>query len=268
MSFLDARAVRSRGYNTEHSPRRVPAIDQEPPLTWAVLERLALSVGLAAASGAGYYAVGLTRDPTQVRELFTPIDREIPFVAHSVWIYLWALPAALSPLFVVRSRRLLHRTAVAFAVVMAVSLCFFTFVPVSSVFLRVDRARLDVSRPSEWLVALIYTIDPPTNCFPSLHVSITSLAAFAVWKANRVYGALALLAAALVGISVCTVKQHFVLDAVAGLSLAAIVRALVLRPYQPLPGESPAFGWGGTVAFLGLVVVVYGGCYGAFLLAN
>ena len=258
----------SADLNAQSTMPGVGTIDHEPPQKWAVLERVALTVGLASFSIVGYFAVGLSRDPARARELATPLDDQIPFVASWAWMYLWAVPAALSPLFLVRSRRLLRRTALAYAVVMAVSLVFFTMMPVTSVRLRVDRATLDVTRPSDWLVALIYTIDPPYNCFPSLHVSITALAGFAVWKANRALGGLAVLAAGLVAISVCTIKQHFLLDAIAGLALAAMVRGLILQPYKPLAGEMPAFGWRGTVAFLGLVILVYGGFCGAYLLRS
>jgi membrane-associated phospholipid phosphatase len=233
----------------------------------AVLERLALTVGLVTFFIAGYFGVGYVADPTRGWELATPLDDQIPFVARSVWVYLWAFPAALLPLFVVRCPRLLRRTALAYATVIAVSLVCFAAFPVTVARFRVDSAMLDISRPSDWAVSVVYALAPPCNCFPSLHLSITALAAFSTWKASRPLGAAAFLGVGLVGVSVCTVKQHFLPDPLGGLALAALVDALILRPYDPRLCEMPAYTWRGPVIYMGFLVLVYAGFYVAFLWA-
>jgi membrane-associated phospholipid phosphatase len=73
---------------------------------------------------------------------------------------------------------------------------------------------------------------------------------------------------ALIGVSICTVKQHFVLDAVGGAALAALVYAFVLRPYEPPPGTDPAYGWPGPAAYVLLLVAVYAGFYAGFINAS
>ena len=64
--------------------------------------------------------------------------------------------------------------------------------------------------------------------------------------------------------SICTVKQHFVLDGLGGLALAVVVYAFVLRKYAPPPGTDPAYGWRGPAAYAALLAVVYAGFYAAF----
>jgi len=228
------------------------------------LPRPLLTIGVVAFFLAGYFGVGRYVDPASARDLGSALDRRIPFIAASVWVYLWVFPASLLPLFLVRCPRLFQRTLLAYGLAIGASLFVFVAFPVTSIALRADQAALDVTRFSPWAVALLYRLDPPVNLFPSLHLSIAGLAALSAWKAKRAYGAAAFVGVALIGLSICTVKQHFVLDGVGGAVLAAILYALVLRPYAPEPGTDPAFGWRGPAAYLVLLVAVYAGFYAGF----
>lgn len=234
----------------------------------ASLERALLTVGLVIFFIAGYFGVGTSRDPQRARELQTFVDDQIPFVAASVWTYLLIFPSALLPLFVVRCQRLFRRTAVAYAIVIAVSLFCFAFFPVTSSALRADGVMLDRGRASDWAVATLYSIDPPYNLFPSLHLSIAVLAAFAVWKAARRYGMAAFVTLVVVAMSVCTVKQHVVLDVVGGGALGALVSFFVLRPYRPQAGVEPAYSWRGPLLYVAFLAMVYTGFYLAFYFAS
>lgn len=183
-----------------------------------------------------------------------------------MWVYLWVFPASVLPLFVVRCPRLLRRTVASYGAAIAVSLVLFAALPVTSTGLRMDRSALDATRFSPWAVSLLYRIDPPFNLFPSLHLSIAALGALSAWKARRSYGAATLVGVALTGASICTVKQHFVLDGLGGIALAAGLHGLVLRGYRPTPGEDPSYGWRGPAAYAALLAVNYAGFYVAFRL--
>jgi membrane-associated phospholipid phosphatase len=232
------------------------------------LERAILTVSLVIFFIAGYFGVGASRNPDQARELKTFLDDQIPFIAGSVWTYLLIFPSALLPLFVVRCRRLFRRTAVAYAIAITVSVFCFAFFPVSSIGLRAGGAMLDPGRASDWAVATLYSIDPPYNLFPSLHLSIAVLAAFSVWKATRRYGIAAFVTLIVVGVSVCTVKQHVVLDVAGGGALGALVSFFVLRPYRPQAGVEPAYSWRGPLLYVAFLVVVYTGFYVTFYIAS
>lgn len=230
-----------------------------------LLERVALTTGLMIFFVTGYFGVGTSRNLPHAHVLTTVLDERIPFVAGSVWMYLWVFPCALMPLFVVRCTHLFRRTAIAYAVVIAISvICFITF-PVTSVGLRMAQAKLDVSVFSQWAISLIYSIDPPYNLFPCLHLSVAGVAAFSVWKASKPYGSALLLSVILVGVSVCTVKQHYLLDVLGGIALAAFANALILRRYTPLDGATLAYSWRGPAGFLIFALVVYAIFYVAFL---
>ena len=65
--------------------------------------------------------------------------------------------------------------------------------------------------------------DSPASCLPSLHVAASYLAAFAVLHHDRRHAALLSLWATAIFVSTLTTKQHYVVDGLAGLALAAAV---------------------------------------------
>jgi membrane-associated phospholipid phosphatase len=230
-----------------------------------VLERAALTAGLAAFFVAAYFGVGLSTDPARASESVSPFDEHIPFIAHSVWVYLWVFPSALIPLFVVRCQRLFRRAALAYAIAITVCIIFFAAFPTTSVRLRARPAMLDDRRPSDWAISILYSFDPPYNLFPSLHLSIAALAAFSAWKASKPYGAVVFVGVGFVGLSVCTVKQHFLLDSVGGVVIAWLTAALILLPYRPQAGVTSAYSWRGPAIYLLFLGLVYTGFYVAYL---
>ncbi len=232
-----------------------------PVLTSAFLERAALSLGVIVLFLAGYFGIGLAVDRSRAIALGTPLDARIPFIASSVWIYLWAFPAAFLPLFVVRCPRLFRRTLLAYAAAIGVSVLFFAAMPVTSAGLRADPGSLDPTETSPRAVALLYRLDPPVNLFPSLHLSIAVLAASSAWLASRSYGAAAYAGVALLAVSICTVKQHFVVDGLAGIALALALNGFLLRSYRPEAGHDPAYGRGGPLAYAALLAAFYGAIY-------
>jgi membrane-associated phospholipid phosphatase len=231
------------------------------------VERAALTLGVLVLFVGGYFGVGRNVDPSRARQLATSLDGRIPFIARSVWVYLGVFPASLLPLFLVRCPHLFRRAMLSYGIAIAVSLAIFAAMPVTSIGLRRNRSTLDVTHVSPWAVSVLYAVDPPFNLFPSLHLSIALIASLAVGKARRSYGAAAFVGVALVAGSICTVKQHFVLDGLGGAALAAVVHAAVLRPYRPEPGIDPAYGWQGPAAYAALLAVLYAGLYLGFRLA-
>ena len=217
---------------------------------------------------AGYFGVGLAVDPARARALGTVLDAAIPFIPETIWIYLLVFPASLAPLFVVRSQRLFRRAMSAYAVAIVASVLVFALFPVTSAGLRVDAASLDRSRFSSWAVAKLYAIDPPFNLFPSLHLSIAALASLSAWKAKRAWGRAALFAVAVIAVSICTVKQHFVADAAGGGAIAAAVYALILRPFTPGEDGEPAYGSTGPWAWAGVVAAAFALLYAWFRIAG
>ena len=215
----------------------------------------------------GYFGVGLASDHRHARGLATSLDAKIPFVADSIWVYLAVFPAALLPLFLVRCPRLFRRTVASYGAAFAVSMGAFVAFPVTSSGLRVDPATLDPKGFSTWGVAWLYRLDPPYNLFPSLHLAIALLSAASAWKASRAYGAAALGCVVPIALSILTVKQHFVVDGLGGVAVAAVAYATLVRPYEPRGGSDPAYGWRGPAGYVLACALAFAGLYAGFLLA-
>jgi len=75
----------------------------------------------------------------------------------------------------------------------------------------------------------MYIVDEPNNCFPSLHVSISFLASFVMWRKSRIEGVFFLIWSAAISISTLTTKQHYVADIIGGTLIAIFFYQLMFR---------------------------------------
>jgi membrane-associated phospholipid phosphatase len=220
----------------------VPAAPADAPR-----ERAILLVVLFAFWAAGYYGVGLTRDPRYAHVLRTAWDDAVPFLPITIWIYCCVYTAMLLPLFTVRCRVIFRRVALAYAFVIGVSAICFAVYPVTSSGFRPALSDLADAPFHVWGLKLNLFLDPPVNLFPSLHLSIATLAAWTAWKVRRTYGVLAFALTAAIAVSVLTLKQHYWVDAVAGFALGSTAYTLFVRRSEA--HAHAAYGWGGPLAY-------------------
>jgi membrane-associated phospholipid phosphatase len=192
-------------------------------------ERAMLGMGVALLWGVGYFWMGWHGPAGRVHEVATPIDARIPFVAQAIWPYLCVFPLALSPLVFVRDAALMRRIALAYAATIVVSLLCFALYPVSASDLRPSVSAPGVSAAA---VRVLYALDPPYNLCPSLHVSLAVLAAISASKALKRHAGLLFAAACAIAVSTCLIKQHFLVDVLAGAVLAALVAGVTLRAHH------------------------------------
>jgi hypothetical protein len=226
-------------------------------------EKLALVGLLLIVWGPGYYAIALTTDPRAARSLGTALDAAIPFVPVTVYLYSWVYTAMLYPLFTVRCIRLFRRVAMAYCLVIAISLVAFRLFPVTSIGFRPDPRLLQDDNFHEWGVRLNFFLDPPFNLFPSLHLSIATLVALTAWKVRPAYGAMATLMASGIALAVLTLKQHYLVDGVAGITLGAASYGVLVHPLRVSNSRADrlAYGWGGPTGYLGFHILVILGLY-------
>lgn len=223
------------------------------------VERWSRVAALFAFNFAGYYLIGLSGDPAGAARLHTRLDDAIPFLPWTEVLYFSVYTAMLYPAFVVRDRLLFRRVTHAYLAVICVSLlCWWVF-PVTAIGLRADPTTLDPAVFWEWGVRANYALDPPFNMFPSLHLSIATLAGLCGWTARRAFGLAAAPVVAGIAVSICTVKQHYAVDGLAGLVLGTAAWAALVRraPEAALPQDERATGWGGPLAWAGFTALVY-----------
>ena len=188
------------------------------------------------------------------------LDDRIPL--QPAWVLVYGslyLFLILLPVFVVRQEGHIRRTVFAYLAVWTTAYVWFFFYP--TVAPRPDNPVVGGGFPA-WGLRFLYEADPPYNCFPSLHVAHSVVSALSSYRVHRGLGVGAAACALVVGVSTLFTRQHYVLDVVAGIFLAAVAYTVFLRqvPRQDVPEfdrrAAPAL----AVVVAGIVVVGIG-CY-------
>lgn len=175
---------------------------------------------------ATHYALTLT--PIDVS---TSWDHLLPCVPFFMLIYAMIYPTAIFPLFIVGDVELFKRIIYAYCCLEIVTLlCFFIFPVHMSIRPSIDS--LVVDDFWDWCLCLCYYLDQPTCCFPSLHVSTSTLSALCCLKVNRKWGYFFLFIASSISISTLLVKQHFIADVLLGVSLAYLFYSIFVKSYH------------------------------------
>jgi membrane-associated phospholipid phosphatase len=90
--------------------------------------------------------------------------------------------------------------------------------------------RPDYPKSDFWILNFtmncVRTVDSPTNCFPSLHVALTTISAWAVRRKGPKISALFFVWSIAIFISTLTTKQHYFIDILGGIGIAAGVVSL------------------------------------------
>lgn len=183
---------------------------------------------MAAAWYAGFCALysltgaGLLRAPKDLPML--AIDREIPFLDWTIWVYLSQFLFLFLCYAGLRTAKGITRMAYSLTLASLLAFGIFVLFPTSS--------------PREGFHAngkafqFLYAIDSPANCFPSLHVALAWLAALGLRDERRGWGTAFLFWAAAISLSTITTKQHYFIDLVGGFALAGLCRYIIRRCLQ------------------------------------
>jgi membrane-associated phospholipid phosphatase len=159
-------------------------------------------------------------------ELELALDRRLPLVPAwsivygAVYSFLIVLPV-----LVVRQTTHIRRLYVAYLLVWITAYVSFLLFP------TVAPRPVNVVGDgfAVWGLRFLYSADPPSNCFPSLHVAHSFVSALSCYRVHRTLGVAAAFCALLVAVSTVFSKQHYILDVLAGMLLAALAYVVVLR---------------------------------------
>ena len=151
----------------------------------------------------------------EARQLKLPADDWIPYRPNWVWIYGFLYyPVILYINWVGQSPGRFTRIAGSFILLLVFQMAFFVAFPVATPESWQEKnARR--SR-SERFLAFLQRLETPSNCFPSMHVSVATLTALHLYPGM---GSWAVLFPVLIGISTLFTKQHYLLDVPAGAAL-------------------------------------------------
>jgi membrane-associated phospholipid phosphatase len=210
-----------------------------------------------------YTWLGQNTDVTTAARLDMPLDHMIPFMSWTVLLYSWVYTQMFYPLFVIRGEDLFWRTVKAFVFIVSVDLLTYWIYPVTAAGFRPEYSDIAVNHFGDWGAKLTFYVDPPTNLFPSQHLSTALLACVTAWTAKPAWGKVILPLAVAISLSILTMKQHYIADGLAAAVLTFIAWWIFLRGYNRESEERPASSWRGPVAYF----VFHGTFYLAMYLA-
>jgi membrane-associated phospholipid phosphatase len=160
------------------------------------------------------------------RELSTKADDKIPFIPSWAWLYSGLYyPMIISLVFSINSFQQYVYIAVNFLLLAFIQILLFTFYPVVTPARWRDFS--DDSVKSRKFLKYIQSFDAPTNCFPSMHVSVAMMTSLHMINngaaSHPVVVAAIWLFPVFIAISCLLTKQHYIVDTIVGALLGAFV---------------------------------------------
>lgn len=165
--------------------------------------------------------------PYQLR--WTELDKKIPLLPWTVWIYLSGFPFLIVALWLNRCVVSLNKHLYSLFFLCFSSNLIFFFFPTS-----LPRDQIQPKNTSETVLSWIHWIDLPKNCCPSLHVSIAILVALGFLDDKKEHFPWIFAWALLVAGSTLTTHQHSIWDVLGGLTLGISIFFIFHRwmPYR------------------------------------
>jgi protein-S-isoprenylcysteine O-methyltransferase Ste14/membrane-associated phospholipid phosphatase len=182
-------------------------------LKYAIIFAICWVTWAALYTSIGAYALG---QPTN--QLWTPIDRLLPFVPKAEFVYAFCYLVPLFPLFFAKTESQLHRILFCFLGINVIAFSMFLLFPIFR-----PRPTFAVDSWATYLLNWEYTNDRPVNNFPSLHAAIAWLVYLGCRGRWKLLDWFLLTTAIGIGIAAVLVKQHYIVDILAGKSLSAAI---------------------------------------------
>jgi hypothetical protein len=172
-----------------------------------------------------FYFLTQRRPIFKTRVFQSPLDEAVPFWPSWVWIYSFLYyPAILYLNWMATDARQFALMAFSFILLLLMQMLFFYIFPVATPphWRSVNTGR----KLSERFLLFVQKFDAPSNCFPSMHVSVAMLTAL---HAAQTMGPVAFAFPVLIALSCIFTKQHYLADLPFGAALGWLAfRAFVL----------------------------------------
>jgi len=154
-----------------------------------------------------------------------PFENAIPMLSWTVLIYMTDYVYLLSILFILKDEKI-DRFFYSFILLATIHILVFTFYP--TVYPR-GGWQLPLTSFFDYILHYIRIIDSPYNCFPSAHISICFLGVFFIKRLKKELFPFFLAWAILISISTLTTKQHYFLDIIGGILVAAFSYYMIFK---------------------------------------
>ena len=161
------------------------------------------------------------------KDISLTLDKEIPYVSAFIFPYIyWYAFIFLGLVFILsKDRKRYLRSLMVIYISMCICYLFYYFYPV-----EISRPMISNNTLANKIVNIIYEVDRPFNCFPSIHVLNTYIIMrFTRIKDNKSWFIYTGLTGILIILSTLFIKQHYVLDGIAAIIIAEIVIAFTKK---------------------------------------
>ncbi len=196
---------------------------------------IAFGIALIIYSLANHYPVF----PPQILPM-TVVDQVIPFLPNTVWIYVSEYIYFGVIYLMCKNIVNLNRYLYAFLALQTTSVIIFFVWPTTYPrdLFPLDAAQINSITYS--VFSYLRTMDAPTNCCPSLHVSSVYLSSFVFLEEQEEKFPYFFTWGTAIALSTLTTKQHYIIDVVTGLMMAVVFYQIFHRwvAYHPA-GSQP-----------------------------
>jgi len=163
----------------------------------------------------GYFVTNLLSQGREFSIMYSIVDKWIPFVPQWLYVYMAIYLVVFSPLLIVKDFITFRQLVRAYVFVFSISFLVFLIYPVKMI-----RPLIAPQDFSARMVAVLYSVDKPYNCFPSIHVSAIFLAALVCLRVRWKAGIIILISSIMISIAALYTKQHYFVDVLGGFLVA------------------------------------------------
>jgi membrane-associated phospholipid phosphatase len=174
-----------------------------------------------------FYFLTQRRPLRKAKTFDSPLDERMPYWPIWAWVYSFLYyPAILYLNWLVKDARHFNTMAFSYIVLLFMQMAFFYLYPVATP----DHWR-SINQGRNWserFLQYVQKFDGPTNCFPSMHVSVAMLTALHAYPS---LGAWVYAFPTLIALSCIFTKQHYLIDLPFGAVLGAAAYGVYLGLY-------------------------------------
>lgn len=169
-----------------------------------------------------YWVCGVLSGGRTIPCVLTPVDRAVPLLDWTVWIYLGCYVFWIVNYVMIyrESREKAYRFFISDFISRTVCMIFFLAMPWT-----LERPEVTGTGLSSDLLRFVYRIDRPVNLFPSIHCLVSWNCYIGIRGSRQVpvwYQRLSILFAVAVFVSTLTTKQHVLIDVIGGAALSEL----------------------------------------------
>ena len=171
-------------------------------------------------------------------DLTTNLDRSIPFVKEWVWVYVICFGFWVINYVLIAREGKEHWNRFVIAEMLSKIICGLCFILIPTTNVRPEVTGSDLS---SMVMRFVYSMDRPTNLFPSIHCLVSWMCFIGIYNSRKIpkwYKVFSCLFAIAVCASTQFTKQHYIVDVFAGITIGQMCYVLVgkTRIYSMIVG--------------------------------